>query len=139
MFVSFSGIDRLDSSYGHPVDQLLWDLCQDTFGKQLLVPSSSGIYKLPELHKLDNVSGGHSSTTPQHGPIRVQIFHGRKVLIPDANDDDAHGEIRGVDDGIFCLVDVRYDAVLSRRGMEINYYVRGFLHMYAYLTQVCLP
>merc|ERR1711884_449254 len=114
-----------------------------TFGEKLLIPHSSGIYKLPKLHKLDYVSRGNSAATPQHGLVRVQIFHCREVLVSDADDNDAHGEIRGIDDGIFCIINVRYDTVCNYKQDKILpailVCICEFSHMIDDRREICGP
>lgn len=70
------------------------------------------VFKLPEWHKLDNVShGGFAGQRPQTSIVSIQELHSCEVRVAHSNDDDRHGQPGGVDDGAAGLVHVCDDSV----------------------------
>lgn len=70
------------------------------------------IFKLPERHKLDNVShGGFACQRAQTSIVSVQELHRCEVCVAYSNDDDGHGQSGGIDDGTACLIHVCYHSV----------------------------
>lgn len=65
------------------------------------------ILELPEWHKLDDVShGGLARLRAQTSIVSIQELHGTEVCPPYSDNDDRHGQTRGVDDGAACIIHV---------------------------------
>lgn len=78
-----------------------------TFHTSLKERKKTYIFKLPERHKLDDVSHGRlPSHRAQSSIVPIQELHGGEVCIPHSYNDDGHRQTRGVDDGIARLIHV---------------------------------
>ena len=65
------------------------------------------VLKLPEGNKLHDVpQGSHARSRAQNPIVSVQDLHGAEVRPSYPDDDDGHGQLRGVDDGAEGLVHV---------------------------------
>lgn len=99
------------------------------------------IFKLPEWHKLDNVShGGFACQRPQASIVSIQELHSCEVCVAYSNDDNGHRQPGGINDGTACLIHVcdhsvgddEEDKVLlqedSRLIIKVYKRPKGFLH-----------
>jgi len=65
------------------------------------------VLELPEWNKLHDVPhGGLARSRAQNSIVAVQELHGAEVRPSYPDDDDGHGQLRGVDDGAARLVHV---------------------------------
>ena len=70
------------------------------------------ILELPEWYKLDDVPHGRlAGSRAQNSVIPIQELHSTEVRPPHPNNDDGHGQTRGVDDGLAGVVHVCDHAV----------------------------
>lgn len=78
------------------------------------------VFEVPEGHKLDNVTkhrfplGG-----PQDAVIAVQHLHITEVRVAHSHDDDRHGQVGGMDDGLPGVSHVRDDTIGENQQDEI--------------------
>lgn len=81
---------------------------------------SAYMFEVPKWHKLDDVSK-HRLTLgrPQDAIITIQHLHVTEIRVAHPNDDDWHGEVRGVDDGLPGVSHVGDDAVRQDQQDEI--------------------
>lgn len=78
------------------------------------------MFEVPKWHKLDNVSKHRLALgRPQDAIITIQHLHVTEISVAHADDDDGHGEVRGVDDGLPGVSHVRDDAVRQDQQDEI--------------------
>lgn len=76
--------------------------------------------EVAEGDELDDVpEDGFSSGWSQDPVIAVQHLHVAEVSAPDPDDDDGHGEVGGLDDGLPGVGHVRDDAVRQDQQDEI--------------------
>lgn len=70
------------------------------------------MFEVPERHELDNVSKDRLSLgRPQNPIIAIQHLHVTEVSIAHSHNDDRHGEVGGMDDGLPGVGHVCDDAV----------------------------
>lgn len=78
------------------------------------------MFEVPKWHKLDNVSKhGLALGRPQDAVIAVQHLHVTEISVAHADDDDGHGEVGGVDDGLSGVSHVCDDAVCQDQQDEV--------------------
>lgn len=70
------------------------------------------MFEVTEGDKLDNVSEDWLSFWRSQDPIiAIQHLHVAEVSVPDPDNDDGHGEVGGLDDGLPCVSHVGDDPV----------------------------
>lgn len=81
---------------------------------------SAYVLEVPKWHKLDNVSEHRLALgRPQDPIVTIQHLHVAKIGVAHADDDDGHGEVRGVDDGLSGVSHVCDDAIRQDQQDEI--------------------
>ena len=120
---------RFDFSLGHPLDELIWDFIENFFGQHFLIPGVPA-NKLPELDKLNDVASGNVTSGSEKLLVRIELLHGREVLVADPDDDDRHGERWGSNDGVLGGLEIGDDAVGQNEKDEV---------LAAVLIGVCEP
>ena len=108
----------MNFSLGHPVNELIRNFVENFFCQHFLVPGVSA-NELPEFDKLDDVASGNATSGSEKLLVRIELFHGREVLVADADDDYRHGKRRGVDDGVFRGFEIGDDAVGKNEEDEV--------------------
>ena len=59
------------------------------------------MFEVPEGHELDDVAkDGLSLGRPQNPIVAIQHLHVTEVCVAHSHDDDRHGEVGGMDDGL---------------------------------------
>lgn len=75
-------------------------------------PRYAYVFEVPEGHELNNVSQDRLSFgRPQNSVVAVQHLHVAEVSVAHPHNDDRHGEVGGVDDGLPGVGHVCDDAV----------------------------
>lgn len=78
------------------------------------------MFEVLEGNKLDNVAeDGLSLWRTQDPVVSVQYLHVREVRVSHANDDDGHGQVGGVHDGLARVCHVGDDAIRQDQQDEI--------------------
>lgn len=78
------------------------------------------VFEVPEGHKLDDVSKDRLSLgRPQNPIITIQHLHVTEVSVPHSDDDDRHGEVGGVDNGLPGVSHVCDDTVCQDQQDEV--------------------
>ena len=78
------------------------------------------MFEVPKWHKLDNVSKHRLALgRPQDPIIAIQHLHVAKIGVPHPNDDDWHGKVRGMDNGLSGVSHVCDDAIRQNQQDEI--------------------
>lgn len=84
------------------------------------VEKSAYVFEVPKWHKLDNVSKHRLALGwPQDPIIAIQHLHVTKIGVPHPNDDDWHGKVRGMDNGLSGVSHVCDDAIRQDQQDEI--------------------
>jgi len=97
------------------------------------------VLEVAERDELDDVpEDGFSFGRPQDPVVAVQHLHVAEVGVPDADDDDGHGEVGGLHDGLPGVGHVGDDAVRQDQQDEVllrgnqkprlSYYVQTKVH-----------
>lgn len=78
------------------------------------------VFEVPEGHKLDDVSKDRLALgRPQNPIVTIQHLHVTEVSVPHAHNDDGHGEVGGMDDGLPSVCHVRDDTVSQDQQDEV--------------------
>lgn len=73
---------------------------------------SAYVFEVPKWHKLDNVSKNRFALgRPQDAIITIQHLHVTEISVAHPNNDDWHGQVRGVDNGLSGVSHVCDDAI----------------------------
>lgn len=81
---------------------------------------SAYMFEVPKWHKLDNISKHRLALgRPQDPIITIQHLHVTKIGVPHPDDDDWHGKVRGMDNGLSGVSHVCDDAVRQNQQDEI--------------------
>lgn len=81
---------------------------------------SAYMFEVPKWHKLDNVSKHRLALgRPQDAIITIQHLHVTKISVAHPDDDDRHGEVGGVDNGLSGVSHVCDDAIRQDQQDEI--------------------
>lgn len=84
------------------------------------------VTEIPEGDELHNIADGLlAGVGPQHAGISIQELHGGEVGVANADDDDGHGQLGRLDDGVAGLVHVADDAVCDDEESEVLLQGRG--------------
>lgn len=80
----------------------------------------TNVFEVPERDELDDVpQDGLSFRRSQDPIVAVQHLHVAEVGVPNPNDDDGHGEVGGLDDGLPCVSHVSNDTVCQDQQDEV--------------------
>lgn len=84
------------------------------------------ITEIPERNKLHDVPDRlFPRVGPQDTGVSIQELHGGKVSVANTDDDDGHGELGGLNDGVASLVHVADDAVCDDEEREVLLHREG--------------
>lgn len=83
-----------------------------TFTPAERMEKSAYMFEVPKWHKLDNVSKHRLALgRPQDPIITIQHLHVTKIGVSHPDDDDWHGKVRGMDNGLPGVSHVCDDAI----------------------------
>lgn len=78
------------------------------------------MFEVPEGHKLDDVSKNRFSSRWIQDPFTtVQHLHVTEISIANANNNDGHGEVGGLNDGLPCVGHVSNDTICQDEEDEV--------------------
>lgn len=81
---------------------------------------STHVSEISEGDELHDVPHGlFSCVGPQDAGVSIQELHGSKVCVADTDDDDGHGKLGRLHNGVTCLVHIADDAVCYDEESEV--------------------
>ena len=79
------------------------------------------LFELSEGHKLDDVTSDWlTAGGPQHPVVPVQLIHGREVRAAHAHDDEGHGQVGGLHDGLLRVAHIAQHTIRQKQQNEVR-------------------